>query len=325
MKHDTVLRVMIVAAAAILPGAPTASGQEYPAKTIRIIVPFTPGGGNDIVARILGLQLTNLHKQQVIVENRAGAGTIIGVEALTKSPPDGYTLMVTNNSLAVNHTLYPKLPYDTLKDVTTVVRVASTPNILVIHPSVPAKTTREFIALAKAKPDQLAYSSAGTGSTAFLAAEMFKLFTGVKMLHVPYKGTAPALTAILSGETQAMVAALPATVPHIKGGRLRALGVTSAARATGMKEVPTMIEGGVKGFDFETWYGLFGPANLPREIVARLNASVNKIIGLPDVKDQLARQGIDPAGGTPEAFDKLFRAEVVTLGKVIRASGAKPE
>ncbi len=317
--------LLLTAVAAGILAAPQAPAQEYPAKTIRIIVPFTPGGGNDIVARILGVQLTNLHKQQVIVENRAGAGTLIGVEALTKSPPDGYTLMVTNNSLAVNHTLYPKLPYDTLKDITTIVRVASTPNILVVHPSVPARTTKEFIAIAKSRPGQIAYSSAGTGSTAFLAAEMFKLLTGTKMLHVPYKGTSPALTAILSGETQAMVAALPAAVPHVQGGRLRALGVTSARRATGMADVPTMIEGGVKGFDFETWYGLFGPAGLPREIVARLNGSVNRIIAAPELKDQLARQGIDPAGGTAEAFDKLFRAEVVTLGKVIKASGAKPE
>ena len=244
--------VFVFAIAAGFLAAPHASGQEYPAKTIRIIVPFTPGGGNDIVARILGVQLTQLHKQQVIVENRAGAGTIIGVDALAKSHPDGYTLMVTNNSLAVNHTLYPKLPYDTLKDVTAIVRVASTPNILVVHPSVPAQTTKEFVALAKAKPDQIAYSSAGTGSTAFLAAEMFKLLTNTKMLHVPYKGTSPALTAILSGETQAMVAALPAAVPHVQGGRLRALGVTSAKRATGMANIPTMIEGGIKGFDFET-------------------------------------------------------------------------
>ena len=266
-----------------------------------------------------------MHKQQVIVENRSGAGTIIGVEALVKSPPDGYTLMETNNSLAVNHTLYPKLPYDTLKDITPIVRIASTPNVLVVHPSVPARTTKEFIALVKAKPEGIAYSSAGTGSTAFLAAEMFKLLTGTKMLHVPYKGTSPALTAILSGETQAMVAALPAAVPHIKGGRLRALGVTSAGRATGMKEIPTMIEGGIKGFDFETWYGLFAPAGVPRDIVSRLNASTNKAIAAPDVKDNLAKQGIDTAGGAAEAFDKLFRAEVVSLGKVIKASGAKPE
>ena len=272
-----------------------------------------------------GKHLADLHKQQFIVENRAGAGTIIGVEAVAKSPPDGYTLMVTNNSLPTNATLYPKLPYDTLKDITPIVKIASTPNVLVVHPSVPAKTTKEFVALVKAKPDQIAYSSAGTGSTAFLAAEMFKLLTGTKMLHVPYKGTSPALTAILSGETQATVAALPGAVPHIKAGKLRALGVTSAHRATGMKDIPTMIEGGVNGFDFETWYGLFGPAGLPKDVVTKLNASVNKILTIPEVRNTLANQGIDPAGGTQEAFDKLFRAEVVTLGKVIKASGAKPE
>jgi len=322
MKRTTCWLLATVLAAGF---APSAAAQDYPAKTIRIIVPFTPGGGNDIVARLLGPQITALHKQQVIVENRPGAGTVIGVDALAKSAPDGYTLMVTNNSLAVNHTLYPKLPYDTLKDIAVIVRLASTPNVLVIHPSVPAKSTKEFVALAKAKPDSLAYSSAGTGSTAFLAAEMFKLYTGVRMLHVPYKGTSPALTAILSGETQAMVAALPATVPFIKGGRLRALGVTSAKRATGMSDIPTMIEGGIKGFDFETWYGLFGPAALPREIIARLNASANRIVALPEFKAQLERQGIDPAGGSSEDFDRSFRAEVVALGKVIRASGAKPE
>jgi tripartite-type tricarboxylate transporter receptor subunit TctC len=320
-------RNFAIALIALAMGAPAlpAMAQEYPTKPVRIIVPFTPGGGNDIVARILGVQLTNLHKQQVVVENRAGGGTIIGVEALVKSPPDGYTLMVTNNSLAVNHTLYPKLPYDTLKDILVIVKIASTPNILVIHPSIPSKTTREFVALVKAKPDQIAYSSAGTGSTAFLAAELFKLLTGTKMLHVPYKGTAPALTAILSGETQAMVAALPAAVPLVQSNRLRALGVTSAKRATGMPNVPTLIEGGIKDLDFETWYGLFAPANTPRDIAARLNGTVNKIIASPDVRDSLMKQGIDPAGGTAEAFDKLFRAEVVSLGKVIKASGAKPE
>ena len=317
--------VVLLAFAAGVLAAPPAFGQEYPTKTVRIIVAFTPGGGNDIVARILGKQLTELHKHQFIVENRPGAGTIIGVDAVAKSAPDGYTLLVTNNSLAVNHTLYPKLPYDTLKDIAPIERAGSTPNVLVIHPSVPAKSAAEFIALAKAKPDQIAYSSAGTGSTAFLAAEMFKLLAGIRMLHVPYKGTSPALTAILSGETQAMVGALPAAIPHIKGGRLRALGVTSAKRASSMTEIPTMIDGGVKGFDFETWYGLFGPGKLPRDVVAKLNASVNKIVTLPEVKEQLARQGIDPAGGTTEEFDKQFRAEVTTLGKVIKASGAKPE
>ncbi|MFN7087553.1 MAG: Bug family tripartite tricarboxylate transporter substrate binding protein [Burkholderiales bacterium] len=317
--------VVLLACVAGIFAAPPAFSQDYPSKTVRIIVGFSPGGGNDIAARIVARQLSEMYKQQFVVENRPGAGTIIGVDAVAKADPDGYTLLVTNNSLAVNHTLYPKLPYDTLKDIAPIVKVGSTPNILVIHPSLPVKSAAQFIALAKAQPDKIAYSSAGTGSTAFLAAEMLKLLTGIKMLHVPYKGTAPALTAILSGETQAMVGALPATVPHIRNGRLRALAVTSARRATAMKDIPTMIEAGVKDFDFETWYGLFGPGRLSRDLIAKLNASVNKIIALPAVREQFERQGIDPEGGTTAAFEKQFRAEVTTLGKVIRASGAKPE
>jgi tripartite-type tricarboxylate transporter receptor subunit TctC len=304
---------------------PSAYAQDYPTKPVRIIVGFTPGGGNDIVARILAKHLTEVHKQLFVVENRPGAGTIIGVDAVAKAAPDGYTLLVTNNSLAVNHTLYPKLPYDTLKDIAVIVKAGSTPNVLVVHPSVPAKSANEFIALVKAKPDKIAYASAGSGSTAFLAAEMFKMLAGIKMLHVPYKGTAPALTSILSGETQAMVGALPAAVPHIQGGRLRALGVTSAKRASAMKDIPTMIEAGVKGFDFETWYGVFGPGKLSPELISRLNASINKIVATPEVKEQFSRQGIDPEGGTVEAFTKQFRTEIDTLGKVIKVSGAKPE
>jgi tripartite-type tricarboxylate transporter receptor subunit TctC len=302
-----------------------AAGQDYPTKPVRIIVPFTPGGGNDIVARFLAKYMTDLHKQQYLVENRPGAGTIIGVEVLTKSAPDGYTLMVTNNSLAVNHTLYPKLPYDTLKDVTPIIKAGSTPNVLVVHPSLPVKATKELVALLKSKPDQIAYSSAGTGSTSFLAAELFKMLASVKMLHVPYKGTSPALTSILSGETQVAITALPGAVAHIKSGRLRALGVTSARRATGMPQLPTLADGGVKEMDFETWYGVFAPRGVSREIVTRVNASVNKVLGIPEARDLLTKGGIDPGGGTPEAFEKLFRNDVVVLGKVIKASGAKPE
>lgn len=317
--------VVLLALAAGVLAAPPAFSQEYPAKNVRIIVGFAPGGGNDIVARLLGKHLTDMYKRQFIVENRPGAGTIIGVDAVAKADPDGYTLLVTNNSLAVNQTLYQKLPYDTLNDLAPIIKAGSTPNVLVIHPSVPAKSTAEFIALAKSKPGIIAYSSAGTGSTAFLAAEMFKLLTGTKMLHVPYKGTSPAMTSVLSGETQALFGALPATVPHIKSGRLRALGVTSAKRSTAMKDIPTMIEGGVKGFNFETWYGLFGPGKLPRDLIVKLNAAVNKILAQPDVKDQFARQGIDPEGGTTDEFDKQFHAEITTLAKVIKASGAKVE
>jgi tripartite-type tricarboxylate transporter receptor subunit TctC len=316
------LSLALVATMAVV--AP-ATAQDYPSKSVRIIVPFTPGGGNDIVARFLGKYMTDMYKQQFIVDNRPGAGTIIGVEMLTKSPPDGYTLMVTNNSLPTNATLYPKLPYDTLKDVTPIIKAGSTPNVVVVHPSLPAKTAKELVALLKAKPDKIAYSSAGTGSTSFLAAELFKMLAGVRMLHVPYKGTSPAITSILSGETQVAITALPGAVPHIKSGRLRALGVTSAKRSTGMPDIPTMIEGGVKDFDFETWYGVFAPRGISAELVKQLNGSVNKVLAIPDAREILTKGGIDPGGGTTEAFDKLFRAEVVTLGKVIKASGAKPE
>lgn len=322
MRASRSLRLAFVAT--VLAVSPVAA-QDYPTKTVRIIVPFTPGGGNDIVARFLGKYMTEMHRQQYVVENRPGAGTIIGVDALAKSPPDGHTLMVTNNSIAVNHTLYPKLPYETLKDVTPIIKAGSTPNVLVVHPSVPVKTTKELLALLKAKPDQIAYASAGTGSTAFLAAELFKMLADVRMLHVPYKGTAPALTSILSGETQVAVTALPGAVANIKAGRLKALGVTSAHRATGMKEIPTMIEGGVKDFDFETWYGVFAPRGISRDLVNRINASVNKVLAIPEARELLMKGGIDPGGGTTEAFDKLFRNDVVTLGKVIKASGAKPE
>jgi tripartite-type tricarboxylate transporter receptor subunit TctC len=310
--------------AAMLPLMPAAA-QNYPSKSVRIIVPFTPGGGNDIVARFLGKYMTEMYREQHIVDNRPGAGTIIGVDMLVKSPPDGYTLMVTNNSLPTNATLYPKLPYDTLKDVTPIIKAGSTPNVVVVHPSLPVKTAKELVALLKSKPDKIAYSSAGTGSTSFLAAELFKMLAGVRMLHVPYKGTSPALTSILSGETQVAITALPGAVPSIKAGRLRALGVTSAKRSTGMPDIPTMIEGGVKDFDFETWYGVFAPRGIAPELVKHINASVNKVLAIPEARTNLTNGGIDPGGGTTEAFDKLFRSEVATLGKVIKASGAKPE
>jgi tripartite-type tricarboxylate transporter receptor subunit TctC len=288
-------------------------------------VPVAPGGGTDILARQLARRMGEMLGQQVVVDNRPGAGTVIGSDLLAKSAPDGYTLSVQINALAANHTLYAKLPYDTLKDFTPVILMASTPNVLVVHPSLPVKSVREFVAFARARPDQIAYASTGVGGAAYLATELLKLKTGIKMIHVPYKGTAPALNALISGETQAMVAALPGTLAFIQAGRVRALGVTSAQRAPAMPELPTMLEAGIPGYEFSTWYGLFAPAGTPREIVARLNATMAKILAQPDFKAQLAREGLDPAGGTPEWFDAYFRAEVEKLGAVIRAAGVKPE
>ena len=263
--------------------------------------------------------------QQFVVENRPGAGTVLGAEVVAKSAPDGHTLLLGINALAANHTLYKILPYNTLRDFTPVILAATTPNILVVHPSLPATTARDFVALAKARPNQIAYASSGSGSAAYLAAELFKLATGLRMIHVPYKGTAPALTALIAGETQAMVAALPGAIPFLKERRLRALALTSARRAPTMPEIPTLAEAGIKGAEFDTWYGFFAPAGTPGEIVSRLNSSIKTLLSSPDVKQQLATQGMDAAGNTPGEFDKYFRAEVENLAKVIRAAGATVE
>ena len=310
---------MIVAAAA------TADVASFPVKSIRIVVAFAPGGGTDIVARLLAKQLSDSYKQQVFVDNRPGAAGTLGADLVAKSAPDGYTLLLTVNALAANSTLYPKLPFDTGRDFSAIVLVGATPNVLAVHPALPVKTAKEFVALAKAKPDQIAYASTGTGGAAFLATEMFKLQTNIRMLHVPYKGAGPALIGILSGEAQAIISALPPTVPYVRRGKLRALGITSEKRASFAPEMPTLIEAGIKGVVFETWYGVFAPAAVPREIVAKLNTSIMTMLGSRDFIDQLARQGIEPAGGTPEAFDRFFHEEIDRLGKVIRASGAKPE
>ena len=238
---------LAIGASAILGAAvcTSAIAQEYPSKPVRIIVAVAPGGGADITARQLARKLGESFGQQVIVDNRPGGGTVIGTDFVAKSAPDGYTLLMQVNTLAANHSLHTKLPYDTLKDFAPVVLVASTPNVLVVHPSLPAKTVKEFVTLAHSKPDQIAYASSGQGGAAFLATELLKLKTGIRMLHVPYKGTIPALIAMLSGEAQCMVASLPGTIPYIRAGRVRALAITSAQRASVTPEIPTMLEAGI--------------------------------------------------------------------------------
>ncbi len=317
--------IKVCAAAFLFTFGISAFAADYPNKLIRIVVAFAPGGGTDIVARIVAKKLTEMYGQQAVVDNRPGAAGNTGSDLVAKSTPDGYMLLMSVNALASNYTLYPNMPFDTLKDLTPIILIGATPDVLVVHPSVPVKNAKEFIALAKAHPNQIAYASTGTGGAAFLAAELFKLETGVKMLHVPYKGAGPALIGLLSGETQAMVVALPPTAAYIKDKRLRPLGLASEHRAKLMPDIPTMQEQGIKNVDFDTWYGLFGPAGMPREIVVKLNESIMKMLAMPDFKEQLAKESIDPSGGTPEAFSKYFRSEVDKLGKVIRASGAKAE
>ena len=309
----------------LLPAWHAAHAQGYPVKPVRIIVGVPPGGGTDILGRALARRLTDAFGQQFVVENRPGAGTVIGAEAVAKSAPDGHTLLLAINALAANHTLYKKLPYNTLRDFSPIILAAITPNILVVHPSLPAVNAREFVALARARPNQVAYASSGSGSAAYLAAEVFKLATGAQMVHVPYKGTAPALTALIAGETQAMVAALPGAIAFVKERRLRALGLTSARRAPTVPDIPTLAEAGIKGAEFDTWYGFFAPAGTPNEIIARLNTTIKTLLTTPEVKQQLAGLGLDAAGNTPAEFDKYFRAEVENLARVIRAAGATAE
>jgi tripartite-type tricarboxylate transporter receptor subunit TctC len=317
-------RFTIVLLAALLPiGAGLA--QEYPVKPVRMIVPFPPGGGTDLIARITSGKLSQLLGQQFVVENRPGAGTVIGSEVAARAAGDGYTILMQVNSLAANHTLYPKLPYDTLKDFIPIVLVGSTPNVFVIHPSMPVKNAAEFVALAQRRPDEISYASSGVGGASYLATEYFKMLTGVKMLHVPYKGTAPAIAAILSGEAQVSIAAAPGTISFIKSGKLRALGVTGAQRWPVFPQLPTLEEAGIKGFEFETWYGIFAPRGTPAAVATKLNATVNKVLAMPDVKEQLQKGGFEIAGGTQESFAAYFQSEIEKLGKVIRTTGAKPE
>jgi tripartite-type tricarboxylate transporter receptor subunit TctC len=318
------LRLLVAVCACTL-ACPAALAQGYPSKPVRIVVGVPPGGGTDILGRMLARKLTDALGQQFVVENRPGAGTVLGAEVVAKSAPDGHTLLLGINALAANHTLYKKLPYNTLRDFAPIILAAATPNILVVHPSLPAASAREFVALAKASPDQIAYASSGNGSAAYLAAELFKLATGLRMIHVPYKGTGPALTALIAGETQAMVAALPGTIPFLKERRLRALALTSAKRAPTMPEIATLAEAGINGAEFDTWYGFFAPAGTPGDIVSRLNYSIKSLLSSPEVKQQLAAQGMDGVGNTPAEFEKYFRSEVDNLARVIRAAGATVE
>lgn len=322
MRSIRPLRVFVAVAALLV--CASAHAQEYPSKPVRMIVPFPPGGGTDLMARITSNKLGQIFGQQFVVENRPGAGTVVGSEVAARAPADGYTILMQVNSLAANHTLYPKLPYDTLKDFIPIVHLGDTPNVLVVHPSMPVKSAAEFVALGRRRPNEIVYASSGVGGAAYLAAEYFKMLTGVKMMHVPYKGTGPALTAMLAGETQAMIAAAPGTISYVKSGKLRALGVTGEKRWPVMPELPTLIEAGIKDFEFTTWYGLFAPRGTPTEIVAKLNATANRMLGMPDVKEQMQRGGLEAAGGTSDSFAAYFRNEVDKLGKVIRTTGATP-
>jgi len=304
--------------------APAALAQTYPAKPIRLIVGFTPSGGVDINARLLGPKITEYLGQQVIIENRPGAGTNIANEYVAKSAPDGYTLLVNTAALAINLSLYKKVPYEA-RDFAPISILSMSPNILVVHTSVPVKNVKEFVALAKSRPGQLNYSSSGSGTTQHLSGELFNLRTGVKMVHIPYRGTAPSLTALISGEVGLSFANIPAISAHVKAGRLRPLANLGPKRSDQLPEVPTMKEAGVPGVEVVVWYGVFAPAATPRDVVAKLADAIGRAARAPDMKQRLEDLGAEPVGNTPEEFSKLFREEITRWAEVVKVSGAKAD
>lgn len=299
--------------------------QKYPVRPIRLVLPFPPGGSTDIVARIIGQKITESWGQQVLVDNRPGGGGNVAAEAVARAAPDGYTLFQVNVANAIGASLYPKLNYNLTGDFVAITQLATTPYVLLAHPSVPAKSMRELIALAKARPGQLNYASAGAGSATHLSGELLKSMAGVGIVHVPYRGTGPAVTALLSGEIDLYFATVPAAAPMVKTGRLRPLGVTSARRAALMPDVPAIAESGLKGYETGTWHGVLAPVATPRAIVLQLSSEIVRILNMPDVREKLIGQGLDPVGDTPEQFGAYIRAEIAKWAKVVAASGARPE
>ena len=327
MKPRATWPALVAAAMALVAGvaAPDASAQAaWPSKPIRIVVPFPPGGTTDILARAAAQKMTEAWKEQAVIDNRPGAGGNIGAELVAKAPADGYTmLMGTVGTHAINASLYAKMPYDHVKDFAPVILVAAVPNVMVVHPSVPAATVAEFIAWAKANPGKVNFASSGSGTSIHLAGELFKTQTGLAMTHVPYKGSAPAIADLIGGQVQVMFDNLPSALPQIRGGKLRALAVTSRERANALPDVPTVAESGLPGFEASSWFGLLAPTGTPREVVVRVNAEIARWLASSDAKDKLASQGAVAAGGSPEDFASHITAETAKWQKVVRESGAK--
>ena len=314
----------LIALAAWLAAGPVVA-QQYPARPIRVVVPFPPGGGTDTMARIIGPKLSELLGQQVVAENRGGAGANIGAEIAAKSPPDGYTLMLATVTNAIGATLYTRLSYDLARDFATITQLATTPHILVVHPSVPVKSVKEFTAFAKARPGELTYSSSGAGSMAHLAGELYNSLTGVKSVHVPYKGGGPSMIALVGGEVSLCFATMPSAINYVKAGRLRGLAVTTAQRSPSTPELPTLAETGLAGYEAGSWYGLSAPAGTSKEIIGRLHAETSKVMALPDVKERLFNAGFEVVVTDPARFAEFTRSEIQKWGKLVKAAGLRIE
>ncbi len=311
--------------AGLIAGCGAAFAQDYPAKPIRMIIGFPPGGGADTIARLIVPKLGEQLGQQVVIDNRPGASGNIALELLAKAPPDGYTLMLTTPTVTVNPALYMKLGYDAVNDFAPVALLVSTVYVLVVHPSLPVKSVKELVTLAKARPRQLYYSSGGNGSAAHLSMELLRSMTGIEIVHVPYKGIAPALVALLSGEVQFSSGSPTSALPFVKSGKLRALAVTSAQRSAFVPDLPSMAEAGVPGYETTAWYGILAPARTPRPIIDRLNATLLAVIALPEVASSLHGQSFDITTRTPEQFSALIKSELSKWERTVKASGMRVE
>ena len=309
---------------ALLLAAAPAAAQQYPVKPIRFVAPFAPGGGTDFIARVAAQKLTEAVMQQVIVETRPGAGGTLGAEVGARAAPDGYTLTVIAGSYSVNPSLY-KLAFDPVNDITAIIQFSQGPFLVVVHPSLPIKNAKDLIALARAKPGGLSYASSGQGSIVHLSTELFLYMAKIKAVHVPYKGTGPALTDTMAGNTQFLFGSIAAAAPIVKQGRLRGIAVTTAKRIPAMPDIPTIAESGVKGYDVILWHGLIGPKGLPRPIVERVNGELNKALKAKDMEEKLAADGVTAAGGTPEQFAAIIKRDIAVWRGVVQRAGVKAE
>ena len=300
-----------------------AGAQSYPSKPVRVVIPWPPGGGNDIAGRIVMQKLSEALGQQFTIDNRGGAGGTIGTEFVAKAPADGYTIMVQSTTHVGNAHLYKKLAYDPLRDFAPVARLTAQPTVLTVHPSLPVKSVREFIALARSRPNEILYSTAGNGSAPHLSMALFASMTGIQVTHVPYKGGGPQVIALVSGETQASLAVVASVISHIKARRLRALGVSSLQRSGALPDIPPIAEAGVPGYEMNPWIAVFAPAGTPRAFIDKLNTEINKVLKLPEVARSLSSQGLDPWPATPEEFGARMKADYDKYGQLIKLTGAR--
>jgi len=320
-----VYRMVLLGWATVSGIVPVSSAQEYPSKPIRLLVGFSPGGAADIIARIVGQKMSANLGQQIVIDNRAGAGSVIASEITAKSTPDGYTLLMISNSHAVNAGFHKTLPYDPVKDFAAISLVASAPLVLVVTASLPVNSIGELIALARSRPGQLNFGSSDSGGSSHLAGELLKKMAGIELTHVPYKGVAPALTDVIAGQVQMIFSSAPAALPQLKAGRIKAIAVTSAKRSAALPDVPTIADSGVPGYDATNWYGVLAPAALSKPLVERLNAEILKALRAADVIDGITRQGADPIGSTPGAFAAYLRSEITKWIKIVRDAGLRSD